>query len=523
MMKLLLVDDEAPTKMKLSSIIHWEKFGIDEIVQAENGLDALEKCADFEPDILLTDIRMPMMDGVQLANRMVEKFPRIKIIFISGYADKEYMKNAIRLGAVRYIEKPIQIDELTDALKSTVEMIANESRQHDQLSTVRKMAELQRKEATALWLAGVGAGKRDNPPPEPKEFSLYITVLVKVIENQTLAEKLGMYEKLADLLYDSRENLNQPGFHFCFTHTTDPMIIHIMSKSSDTDIKNYMAASNFCSLFKKKAWLEHIPTVTAVGELARSASALRHSYETAVMALNHTFFKEPGCICFYKRLPKPGFKFPQQYIDEFSDALSGENSNYAEQIIRSIALELNRYPNLPREQILRYFYSMACKLIQYSDEYSASVFSGIGEAQDIWVHINKYQFLNQLVDFMIAGVEEYFSQLNGGQYDNRIVRKIIKYIRKHYADPNLSIITVSDHVNLSPTYICRIFKETTETTINKYILQQRMQKAQQLIRENQIKVNEIARAVGYRNGNYFSFQFKKFNNCSPSEYRERMR
>ena len=178
---------------------------------------------------------------------------------------------------------------------------------------------------------------------------------------------------------------------------------------------------------------------------------------------------------------------------------------------------------MPREQILRYFYSMACKLIQYSDEYSASVFSGIGEAQDIWVHINKYQFLNQLVDFMIAGVEEYFSQLNGGQYDNRIVREIIKYIRKHYADPNLSIITVSDHVNLSPTYICRIFKETTETTINKYILQQRMQKAQQLIRENQIKVNKIAHAVGYRNGNYFSFQFKKFNNCSPSEYRERMR
>jgi len=506
--------------MKLTGIVQWEKLGITEIVQADDGADALEKCAGFEPDILLTDIRMPIMDGMQLARSVQGRWPRVKIIFISGYSDKEYLKNAIRLGAVRYIEKPIQADELLDALKSTVELIRNENRQQDRLCEASRREEIRKSERMALSLAEGRAC--DVPAPANAEHVAYISTVVKIIDNVPVAQKMAMYEKLALLFYENRGRFDQTGFRLCFTSTADPMIIHIMSESSDANMKNYMSVSNFCSLLRKKAWLEHIPTVTGVGEFVASAPDLKHSCETAVLALNQAFFKEPGCICFYKRLSKLEYDFPQQHIEDFAKALTGENSGRAVLIIRGVASEIRRYPDLSRQKILRYFYLLACRLIQYADEYTVTVFGDIGEAQDLWMYINRFQFFNQLVDFLVASVEDYFSQLNGGRYDNRIVREIIKYIRKNYADPNLSIISISDHVNLSPTYICRVFKEATDSTINKNILQFRMQKAQELIRDNTTKVNEVARSVGYRNGNYFSFQFKKYTQYSPSEYREKV-
>ena len=518
MIKLLLVDDEAPTKMKLLSIVDWEKLGITEIVQADDGLDAMEKCADFEPDILLTDIRMPIMGGVQLAHNLLEKQPRTKVIFISGYSDKDYLKSAIRLGAIRYIEKPIQVDELLDALTSTVELIRNERQQNDQLREAKKREEILKSDEAALCLAqGRECGAR---VLGDSGYAMYVTVVVQIIENLSPGEKMAQYNKMAFLFYENHGYFNQPGFHFCFTSSADPMIIHILSESSDTSMKNYMAVSNFCSLLRKKVWMEHIPTVTGVGEFVSSESDLKHSYETAVLALNQAFFKEPGCICYYKQLSKLEYEFPQQNVEDFAKALSGENSSRAVLIVRCVASELRRYPDLPRQKILRYFYALTCRLMQHADEYSVHVFGEIGEPQDLWVYLNQFQLLSQLVDFLVASVEEYFSQLNGGQYDNRVVKEIIKYIRKNYADPNLSIISISDNVNLSPTYVCRVFKEATGTTINKCILQYRMQKAQEMIRENKTKVNEIARSVGYRNGNYFSFQFKKYSKYSPSEYRE---
>lgn len=121
-MKLLLVDDEAHVREGICARISWEKLGITELKTAKNGCVGLELSREFKPDIVLTDVRMPRMDGIEMAFAIREELPDCCIIFMSGYSDKEYLKSAITLKAISYVEKPMDLDELFDAIAKAVQL-----------------------------------------------------------------------------------------------------------------------------------------------------------------------------------------------------------------------------------------------------------------------------------------------------------------------------------------------------------------------------------------------------------------
>lgn len=128
MIRLMIVDDEEMTRDGLKNSIQWDELGIESVETANNGLTALEKASVFKPDILLTDVKMPKMDGIQLAGHFRMKYPECKIIFLSGYTDKEYLKSAIHLKAMSYIEKPIKLREVISVVKNTIAEINEESK-----------------------------------------------------------------------------------------------------------------------------------------------------------------------------------------------------------------------------------------------------------------------------------------------------------------------------------------------------------------------------------------------------------
>ena len=121
-MKLLLVDDEEYAREGLVARIDWDSLGITEIMTARNGIDGLKKAGDFEPDIVVTDVRMPKMDGIQMAFRIRQLYPECSILFMSGYSDKEYLKAAISVSAVSYVEKPINIEEMRKELQNACQI-----------------------------------------------------------------------------------------------------------------------------------------------------------------------------------------------------------------------------------------------------------------------------------------------------------------------------------------------------------------------------------------------------------------
>lgn len=522
MLHLLLVDDEIATRQRVYKSICWEDYGISEIMQADDGEDALEKCDSFVPDILLTDVRMPVLDGVHMAIRIAQRFPHIKIIFISGYTDKEYLKSAISLGAVGYIEKPIQISELTSVLQITVKAIRDERLHHDMLQSLALKDELSKSEKTALLLTRADSGDFSGilkNTPGLAACSMFITVMVKITSSSGSYEELSLYEKLANCVHEMQRSFTLPGFHFFCTCSENPMIVHLAAVSTGLSFDDYKAVSKYCSLLMEKTICFCADAVIGIGEFVRSLQELPHSYETAALALQQAFFQEAGCVCYYKNSSVSPYEFTQDKVAEFAHALKKETSNQAILYLHNFTQEVKQHQNTLRANVLRHYYALICTLIHAAQDNLLDVFGEIGQAQDVWVYMNSFSFIDQLRDFLIRGVDDYFNRLNGEQYENVIVKRIIKYIRSNYYDPELSITTISERSRLSPTYICHIFKETTGLTINKFIFQCRMQKAQQMIKDPTCKVADVAKLVGYRNGNYFSFQFKKHVGCSPSEYR----
>ena len=188
-MKILIADDEDYTREGLLEEIDWEEFGIDEIMQAVNGEEALKIVRWFRPDIVLSDIRMPKLDGIAFAEEMLQLVPQSKLIFISGYMETEYLKSAIQLSVIDYIEKPIDVDQVKKALRRAVEEIVREkkSREADEGNREfrqQKLFELLIRKDSDHKTAERLAREVDFPMD-----SAYVCVVVKFPENGTAAEK----------------------------------------------------------------------------------------------------------------------------------------------------------------------------------------------------------------------------------------------------------------------------------------------------------------------------------------------
>lgn len=137
MLKIIIVDDERRTREGLKKNIKWAELGIETVETADDGIEALEIAINLEPDIVVCDIKMPEMDGIEFATRLREKLPEVQIIFLSGYADKEYLKSAIRLKAVEYVEKPVDIEEIAGVIKKAAAICESENRRKNKIEEIK--------------------------------------------------------------------------------------------------------------------------------------------------------------------------------------------------------------------------------------------------------------------------------------------------------------------------------------------------------------------------------------------------
>nr|3CU5_A Chain A, Two component transcriptional regulator, AraC family [Lachnoclostridium phytofermentans ISDg]3CU5_B Chain B, Two component transcriptional regulator, AraC family [Lachnoclostridium phytofermentans ISDg] len=130
-LRILIVDDEKLTRDGLIANINWKALSFDQIDQADDGINAIQIALKHPPNVLLTDVRMPRMDGIELVDNILKLYPDCSVIFMSGYSDKEYLKAAIKFRAIRYVEKPIDPSEIMDALKQSIQTVLQHQAQQD--------------------------------------------------------------------------------------------------------------------------------------------------------------------------------------------------------------------------------------------------------------------------------------------------------------------------------------------------------------------------------------------------------
>ncbi len=510
-MRILIADDEELTRKGLISSIDWESLGIDRIDDADDGLHALSCIKKCPPDILLTDVRMPRMDGIELSRRLRECSNECPIIFMSGYSDKEYLKAAIHLKAVSYVEKPFTPEDITQALREAVSLV-----QKQQLQIKSNLLFAEEESSKLALLLTQPAAKLPEDAMLPLASCHYFTTLI--LRTDELLTALTD-EARSELFSDIKKQLLT--HHISELHTTKHtsyVIFHFCTEKKPSMQTLHLACRCVRDLLLKMG-LTHFHLV--LGDCIKGAEHIYRSYNSAVFLLQSAFFTDYETIL---SPDEPADKPSATYLNEFpahlQDALANRNQSKTNALTDELFSRLQNNRGLMANQAKDLYYKLLMLVTQL--EYDAKISSHSEPiAKSTLGTLNDCQTYRELHTLLTDAITDYFSLLQTSANETSTLFLIKDYISKNYSDSSLSIKDISDHVHLSSSYLCTIFKTETGQTLNQYLTSYRMERAKQLLSDPRNKINEIASRVGYSDQNYFGKTFKKSVGLSPSEYREK--
>ena len=512
-MRLLLVDDEFFVRERILKQLDWRALNIDELREAANGTEAIHLMQNFRPDILLTDVRMPQMDGIKLAEEVSRFKPDCKIIFISGYSDVPYLRSAIRLHAVSYVEKPIDMEELAGSIRSATQELYHEQMAENGLMILQQKDQLSRLESIAKGLVQTdmtqGAVETLRKAMDISAMKHFVTVIIHLVRGAE--EDIPNCEDIMEILPQAFP----ADVITCLSFVKqDRAVVHLLSRSAS--IRRHDVMDQYFHTLTNLLSLRGLSAVYSVGQYALAPEGLPESYNRAQQTLARCYYKRPGHVCYYQAHNLNSFDLESISLSEFSHALKKETSHAILFLVRSITANIKVNDATPPGQVIRFFYSVIVLLIRAAEKANVVIFDDFDDEYQVWEHINRLDFLDMLCDFLAGAIERYYAKLQCSATNNSVVNRIIRYLEQNYQNPDLSITMISESMKLSSTYICHLFKSTTGITLGSYLTKLRINKALELMERGEYRVKDIARMVGYRNGNYFSYKFKRRMGYSPS-------
>lgn len=513
-MKLLIIDDEQLTREGLIRNIDWKSLRISEVLQADDGINALILAKKHKPEIILSDIRMPRMNGIQLVNKIYEFLPDTNVIFMSGYSDKEYLKAAIKLKAISYVEKPLDQKELEDAILEAAHNVEIAKRQK-QSTTYHLQGQSSQ---LALLLTQNDKSNQPHIVSLVNNLGLSITestyITTCLINLQTPVSELtvsvsGAFAKWQEIL--AKNDL----FVLYAIKNDEHLIVHIYKNEKPAENLIYTACSKLQEILA-----EFCRFFIAIGSTIKGIMRVYKSYRLAVILLQSSFFNEYNEILSLTD-SKTDSKLWRDQIPAFIQALNEKNLNHSKDIAKSLHTNLKNcqtlLPNQVKDIYYKYFIQIEnCliknQLFQYDD------YQGI---ESTWETISNCHTLEELHHLLLEKLELLFQALQERVIENPVIYQIKDFICKNYSIDTLSVKDIGGHVYLSTSYVCTLFKTETGKTLNQYLTEYRINMAKQLLDDSHYKITDISSKVGYSDGNYFSKTFKKYVGLSPSEYREK--
>jgi two-component system response regulator YesN len=544
MYKLILVDDEADVREGVLSEIDWQANGFQVTDVAENGREALEMVERSAPDVIVTDIRMPFMDGLQLSEQIRRTYPATKIIILTGFDEFEYARKAIHLNIEEFVLKPFSAGDLLSALHKVKGRLDAEMAERENVDSLQEhyrrslpvLRELFLVSLMTRKLSGVEIQEKMDNYGMPLVGSNY-TVSIMQLDNPAK-------EREADDANRSRFEFELQNFAvrniaeeivsrkevagYVFQHNDNIVLLNICSeKDLDKVRKN---TSKLLEDIRQSVEKYIKRTVTiGTGTITPVLTDVKYSYADAAAALDYRI-------------------------------LLGSNRVIAIEDVESRAAAPIRFDELQEQALLR------CLKVGSSEEMETiveSLFDPLLSAESSCSFYDAQIFLLQIVTTMLKVLQEPNRQYNDRpasdanwvkeitQFDSlreakawvvstcagmmsriatdrqtayhTLVEEAKSFTKTNYADSEITIAKVCSHLHISAGYFSSIFKRETKLTYVSFLLNIRMEAAKEMLLTTDLKTFEIAEKIGYADPNYFSFSFKKHVGVSPKDYRNRTR
>ena len=501
-------------------------IGVDEVAQADDGVNALRIAEAFRPDIVLADVRMPRMDGIAMSFELRKSFPHCHIVIMSGYADKEYLKSAIELKAVSYIEKPFRTRELREVLARAVSLCHQERNREE-----REAALLKRAQTGMPLLRGEVALMLVQQNQDEERIRHVIEASgVPVATDSSLAVAVV---RPAGFAFPE-----EPGFREDFVTRADAEVVRsslaglVAVKGTEEAILVLYAKPETPRLLDEKTLaallgriLKSMPLVAmvaAAGPRVTGLSAAPGNYRAACSAIGHAFFSGAGAIAMDATAPRNSLTISASLIDDFQACLDREDGAGAVGVLRAHAHALRAAESRDADRARDSLTRMVLRLTTFAERRGIDPRDGEQSLRRLTDRIERAGTLDAIAALLEARVTLLFERIERQAVEGRLIMEIKRVVHGGFQQPGLSIEDIARDVGLSPASVCRLFKEATGQTIHRYMTMYRLERAKDLLRDvRQAKMTEVAARAGFADANYFARAFRKETGLSPSEFREK--
>ena len=500
MLTLMIVDDERMTRESLAKYVAWSTVHIGSVRTARNGVEALAIAGQEPPEILLTDVRMPKMDGLELAERVKSLNPFCKIVFLSGYADKEYLKKAIHLQAISYVEKPVDLDEVKEAVRLAVaafEREAGERRRN------REERDLEREAITRRLVTGDGDARS---LLDSFEQNTSFTVGALRMEWSTVHAESERAKWRRRVLFACGESAPFSPTSLLGFVEPDVMALVVAKKISRSPV--------FEGLLAVLGGLAQgsFSVSVGVGVPVRGLEALPSAYASARESLGLRFYREKEQVFFPLAGRADRFSVREEELARFRESLRDNDIERAMAVVNEIELAARRLQALDIDSVRDAFFVLDLIIVEALGNRSEKTY--------IWREIRERGTLSALARFVLHHLWTACGEPAARGKLSRKIREIQRFVRDNYMHAGLTLGVIAEHSGLSRTYVSSLYKAATGQNVNEYLTALRIEKAKELLLDGHRKTHEVALSVGYHDANYFSALFKKRVGRSPSAYRE---
>lgn len=537
MIKIFLVEDEVVIRNAIKNSIDWEKEGYEFVGEAGDGELAYPKIMKEKPDILITDIRMPFMDGLELSKIVKKELPEIKILILSGFNDFEYAKEAIRIGVTDYLLKPISSAKLLEALAGVAKEIEKEQEEKALREQYQKEMRENVEQEKFLFFTKLITGQvgMSDAIVCGKQYGMnlsaqaYTILLFKVAMNLKQYESEEEAENVFAQIDRVEQNVEQI---YSFWRGAEGWAFLILGED-ESDIQQR------CERLKEylEELMKNYPKVEYFGGLGTIVSRLRmlpESYQNANIVFSNRFACESRQIMdvnTWREYQEKG-KLDAQNLD-----IMGKNREMIEHFLTNgTQEEIDSFLDVyfqenPKEtlksEIMRQYITIDSYIAAnaFMEKIGVEESNRQEEGKKLEESLQKIVSASGVRNYMkeiIQRVLEHRDMASGQRYSD-IMETAKKYIAEQYMAESISLNTVSAKVNMSPSYFSAVFSRAVGKTFVEYLTETRMNKAKELLMCSPMKTSEIGFEVGYKDPHYFSYIFKKTQGCSPKEYKQRVK
>ena len=541
MLKIFLAEDEVIVRETIKRMIPWEDLGFELVGEAADGEMALPLLLRQKPDLLITDIKMPFMDGLTLAKVAKKEIPGLKVVILSGYDDFNYAKQAINIGVEDYLLKPITKNALLERLTEIRSRYEHEKTQKEYYEKFHREMQAYEKNSSRDFFEALVSGSMDMMEIYRRSEKLGLDIVAEaynvLIFTMNCEEDFsGQREGYSEWEAESLELLEE-----FFSENTSAMLFHcnifsygvlIKGQKETIEENTRSCVSEIQRIFdrkeQKRQWF------VAAGEPVERLSQIQKSYYSASRAFSQRYLYDEN-ILYYdemasmekKNVTEDDSTYLQKVdvnalnpaiLQKFlSNGLLEETENFVKDYFYAIGQEpleslvFRNYVTLNvRFSVMSFLKEIGCDTRTLEQEDTEDVLSESSKSLE-----NAIAYAEKIISQAIALRDQ-----NSGNKNRSILKTAVDFIDSHYMEEDMSLNKAANAANVSANHFSALFSQNMGQTFIEYLTNLRMNKAKEYLRCTSMRSSEIAGEIGYKDAHYFSYLFKKTQGMTPSDYRK---